>query len=271
MIFDKIDSHLLFLAMSSAYLLLSHGSRDPRQNIAMQELAQKFSDSLNFSQRSQLENRINKNQIGTVYLELQPQPLHQQVCQFTKQIISSPLQPLQLKILPLFLLPGTHVMEDIPTEIALAKQELAKQMLGKNIIIELLPYLGSHVNLGKLIAAQLMTMPAEKYILIAHGSRRPGFQEPIEKLIANLQALNLDVTPAYWAVSPNLESQVRELVVNGNQRITIAPYFLFPGGITDAIATTVKKLQLQFPGVRLNLTEPLGMSAKFADLIWELL
>ncbi|MEA5569812.1 sirohydrochlorin chelatase [Calothrix sp. UHCC 0171] len=257
--------------MSSAYLLISHGSRDPRPNIAMQQLARKLSDLLHVRQRSQLENSIIKNQIGTAYLELQLQPLHRQICDFAKQIVSSPQQPLQLKILPLFLLLGTHVMEDIPAEIALAKQELAKQILGENIIIELLPYLGSHANLGKLIATQLMTMPAEKYILIAHGSRRPGFQKPIEKLISNLQALNLDVTPAYWAVSPNLESQVRELVATGNQRITIAPYFLFPGGIPDAIATTVKKLQLQFPGVSLNLTEPLGMSAKFADLIWELL
>jgi sirohydrochlorin cobaltochelatase len=271
------------LPIQSAYLLLSHGSRDVRPEIAMRKLAQKLSDLLEYSSEeiatryaggiklclSQLKNtseNISETIVGTAYLELQPQPLHIQICQFVKQFTLSPQQPLHLKILPLFLLSGIHVMEDIPAEV-----ELAKQMLGENIKIELQPYLGSYDELGQLLAKQLTATPASKYILMAHGSRRPGFQVPMEKVISNLAGLNLDVTTAYWAVPPSLEERVGELVASGYRRIAIAPYFLFPGGITDAIAVATEKLQLQFPGVSLSLTEPLGVSTELADLIWDLL
>jgi sirohydrochlorin cobaltochelatase len=254
-----------------------------RPEIAMRKLAQKLSDLLEYSSEeiatryaggiklclSQLKNtseNISETIVGTAYLELQPQPLHIQICQFVKQFTLSPQQPLHLKILPLFLLSGIHVMEDIPAEV-----ELAKQMLGENIKIELQPYLGSYDELGQLLAKQLTATPASKYILMAHGSRRPGFQVPMEKVISNLAGLNLDVTTAYWAVPPSLEERVGELVASGYRRIAIAPYFLFPGGITDAIAVVVEKLQLQFPGVSLSLTEPLGVSTELADLIWDLL
>jgi sirohydrochlorin cobaltochelatase len=261
--------------MPSAYLLLSHGSRDARPEIAMQKLAQKLSNLREYTQGdntqwSQLENpgaiANGKITIGTAYLELQPQPLHLQISQFVKQFIVSPQQPLHLKILPLFLLSGMHVMEDIPAEV-----ELARKMLGENVQIELQPYLGSYQELGQLLGKQLTAIPASKYILMAHGSRRSGFQAPIEKVISNLAGLNLEVTTAYWSVPPSLEFRVGELVANGYRSIAIAPYFLFPGGITDAIAVAVEKLQLQFPGVSLNLTEPLGMSTELADLIWDLL
>ncbi|NJL64606.1 MAG: sirohydrochlorin chelatase [Methylacidiphilales bacterium] len=262
--------------MPSAYLLLSHGSHDARSQIAMQKLAQQLSswreyrlqNSTGEATQSQLDNAstISETVVGTAYLELQPQPLHIQISEFVKPFILSPQQPLHLKILPLFLLSGMHVMEDIPAEI-----ELAKQMLGQKFEIELQPYLGSYHELGQLLAKQLTASPAEKYILMAHGSRRPGFQAPMEKIISNLAGLNLEVTTAYWAVPPSLEESVGELVASGYKRITIAPYFLFPGGITDAIAIAVEKLQLQFPGVSLNLTEPLGTSTELADLIWDLL
>jgi sirohydrochlorin cobaltochelatase len=264
--------------MPSAYLLLSHGSRDVRPEIAMQKLAQNLSNLRAYSQQNSTgeatgwykvpvlnTSTISETIVGTAYLELQPQPLHLQICQFVKQFNLSPQQPLHLKILPLFLLSGMHVMEDIPTEV-----ELARKMLGDNVQVELQPYLGSYDELGQLLAKQLTTTSASKYILMAHGSRRPGFQVPMEKVISNLAGLNLDVTTAYWAVPPSLEDTVGELVANGYGRIAIAPYFLFPGGITDAIAIAVEKLQLQFPGVSLNLTEPLGTSTELADLIWNL-
>jgi len=243
--------------------LLSHGSHDARPEIAMQKLSNLLEHRL---ENSQLEtpSTISETIVGTAYLELQPQPLHLQICKFVKQF--TPQQPLHLKILPLFLLSGMHVMEDIPAEV-----DLAKKMLGENVQVELQPYLGSYQELGQLLAKQLTTTSAEKYILMAHGSRRPGFQVPIEKVISNLAGLNLDVTTAYWAVPPSLEDTVGELVASGYRRIAIAPYFLFPGGITDAIAIAVEKLQLQFPGVSLNLTEPLGTSTELADLIWDLL
>ncbi|MFM7370263.1 MAG: sirohydrochlorin chelatase, partial [Sphaerospermopsis kisseleviana] len=165
-----------------------------------------------------------------------------------------------LKIIPLFLLPGVHVMSDIPAEV-----ELAQTALGEKIQIEIKPYLGSHGNLAKLLTSTMATIKAEVSILLAHGSRRSGSQQPVEDIARSLGAVT-----AYWSVSPSLETKIKELVAAGNQQIAILPYFLFAGGITDAIAESLEKLKLKFPGVKLQLAPPLGVSAELADIIWDL-
>lgn len=235
--------------MSSAYLLVSHGSRDPRPEIAMQQLAKLVANKL----------QIPEKFVGTASLEVNPEPLHEQIKQFAQSALL--LGCRRLKIMPIFLLPGVHVMTDIPAEVA-----LAKQAVGEDITIDLQPYLGSHPNLQRFFQQQLATIKADAGILLSHGSRRPGSQQPIETIAANL-----GLVTAYWSVAPTLESQIQELVTFGKQAIAILPYFLFPGGITDAIAQAVDELKLQFPGVSFYLAAPLGASDELAILIGDLI
>ncbi|RAM49378.1 MAG: sirohydrochlorin chelatase [Hapalosiphonaceae cyanobacterium JJU2] len=237
--------------MMPACLLVSHGSRDPRPGIGMQQLAK-----LVMQQAESLESKIL---VGTACLELSPEPLHEQIINFVRN--SASCEKIDLKVVPLFLLPGVHVMDDIPTEVA-----LARQALGQDIVIELQPYLGSHPGLEWLLAKELATTTATARILMAHGSRRLGSQTQVEAIAKNLGAVS-----AYWSVSPSLEFQVQELMNFGHREIAILPYFLFAGGITDAIAQVREKLQLQFPDVDLQLAEPLGVSAELADLVWDLI
>jgi sirohydrochlorin cobaltochelatase len=236
--------------MLSAYLLVSHGSRDPRPETAMQQLAEMV--------KHKLPSHNQEKLVGIACLEVSPQPLHEQIKQFAHNALAAGYN--RLKIIPLFLLPGVHVMKDIPTEVA-----LAQDILGQDIIIDLQPYLGSHPSLANLLAKP-MAAQKSAWILLAHGSRHPGSQEPVAALAANLGALT-----AYWAVPSSLESRVLELVALGKQEIAILPYFLFTGGITDAIALSVEKLKLQFPTVSFHLAEPLGASAELAAIIWDLM
>ncbi|WP_414552040.1 sirohydrochlorin chelatase [Anabaena sp. CCY 0017] len=233
--------------MTSGYLLVSHGSRDPRPEVAMQQLAGLVSAQMGNSQ----------HQVGIAALELQPQPLHQQIQKFATSVDEVDC----LQVVPLFLLPGVHVMTDIPEQIT-----LAKQALGENMMINLHPHLGSHPGLITLLSEQMATMKAETTILLAHGSRRPGSLEPIETIAARLGAVT-----AYWAVAPSLESRIKDLVAAGKREVTILPYFLFTGGITDAIAQSIEKLKLQFPAVTFQLAEPLGASAELAKIIGDLI
>lgn len=76
---------------------------------------------------------------------------------------------------------------------------------------------------------------------------------------------------AYWSVPPSLELRVQELITAGYEQIAIFPYFLFTGGITDAIALAVETLKLKFPSVTFQLAPPLGTSREFADLIGDLI
>ncbi|WP_373526686.1 sirohydrochlorin chelatase [Nostoc sp.] len=239
--------------MSSAYLLVSHGSRDRRPEIAMHQLAKLVFNKLPNSEHL----------VGIAALEMSSQPLHEQIQQFAKSAFYNcgvSQNENRLKIIPLFLLPGMHVMTDIPAEVA-----LAQQAIGEDIIIELQPYLGSHPDLDKLLAKQIATIKTEALILLAHGSRRPGSQETVEAIAASLEAV-----AAYWAGPPSLESRVKELVAAGYREIAILPYFLFAGGITDAIAASIEELKLQFSAVNFQLAKPLGASAELAELIWDL-
>ncbi len=269
--------------MPSAYLLVSHGSRDLRPQVAMERLASLLSQSqgqidtklqafvatragMQGSRGNKEDNLEIQNSkfelprlVGAACLELSPVPLHKQITEFGDRAVECGYSRLQ--IVPLFLLPGVHVMEDIPAQVA-----LAQQTLGQKLKLELRSHLGTHPGLIDLLANQLATTPSEAWILLAHGSRRAGAKQPVEAIAKQLGALS-----AYWSVAPSLQSRLQKLVSAGHQQIGIMPYFLFAGGITDAIAQAVEQLQAQFPAVNLHLAEPLGASQELADLILDLL
>ena len=286
--------------MSSAYLLVSHGSRDPRPQLAMEQLAKLISQrqlagSINLPEavsskalveadRGQIAHNsssrfkpslsefsaglatpLEEPLVGTACLELSAEPLHEQIRQFGDRVASlketrTLADSNRIQVVPLFLLPGVHVMEDIPAEVA-----RAQQALGQELKIDLRPHLGTHPRLSYLLAS-MVTTTAAGWILLAHGSRRAGSKQTVEAIATQLGAV-----AAYWAMPPKLELRVKQLVKAGCQQIGILPYFLFAGGITDAIAQSVEQLKVQFPSTNFQLAEPLGASAELADLIWDLI
>jgi sirohydrochlorin cobaltochelatase len=233
--------------MSSAYLLVTHGSRDLRPERAIAQLAS-------------LIRQKSHALIGTAALECMPLPLHEQIRQFSEDALAQGISHIQ--IVPLFLLPGVHVMEDIPEEVAKA-QRLTRAKL------TLTSHLGSHADVKALLARRLSSTRSTAWdarILLSHGSRRLDGNLPVEGL-----ANQLGMLPAYWSVSPGLEVRVQELVQRGFQKIGIVPYFLFSGGITDAIAQSVQHLRVQFPTADLHLAAPLDVSDELADLVMSLM
>ncbi|MBC6420322.1 MAG: sirohydrochlorin chelatase [Hormoscilla sp. SP5CHS1] len=234
------------MKVRSAYILVSHGSRDRRPQLAMAKLGQLLSDKLGV-------------EVGTATLELGPLPLHAQICELANRAIAVGCK--QLQVLPLFMLPGVHVMEDIPAAVA-----LAQQALGNRMAIEIRPYLGSHGGLEQLLATQQQELLADAWILLSHGSRSVGGNQPVLEMASKLSAM-----AAYWSVRPTLESSIAELAADGAASIGILPYFLFAGGITEAIAWRVRQLLFEFPTVQLQLGKPIEASVELADLILELI
>jgi sirohydrochlorin ferrochelatase len=206
------------------------------------------------SMRSQALNPF----VGTAVLEFGSMPLHEQIHHFSYQAQRTGCNRVQ--IVPLFLLPGTHVQEDIPTEVA-----IAQQTLNSAVTLDLRPYLGSHPGLADLVQASIRNAPETTWILLAHGSQRPGGNIPVEGLVSRLQ-----VFPAYWSVPPTLSQRVKQLVQAGHFCLGIVPYFLFAGGITDAIAQTIADLQRGYPGLTCHCLSPLGVTPQLAHLIADL-
>ncbi len=250
--------------MSEAYLLVSHGSRDPRPGIAMEQLkinlGLKQEKYLNYHANSGLLSPTKcENRIGTACLELHPQALHEQIVDFSHKVMAQGYH--HLKILPLFLLQGIHVTEDIPQEV-----ELAQRKLGNEISLELQPHLGSYFGLQRLLTKIMTDISLDGKIILAHGSRRTKANRSIESM-----AISLNAVAAYWAVSPSLADMVAQLVLDGKEKIGILPFFLFSGGITDAITQSIQEFKLLFPGVSFKLYEPLGAHRELTDLIWDLI
>ncbi|MGB3513417.1 MAG: sirohydrochlorin chelatase [Microcoleaceae cyanobacterium] len=254
---------------------MSHGSRDPRPQLELEKLAEIL--SLQLKSFTFLPKNGKKKQviaIGT--LELGPILLHEQLYRFAQQARS--LNISQIQVVPLFLLPGVHVKEDIPAEIAIACQYLtAKRHLNNatqmnQINFNLCPHLGSHPKIINLLVTKITPLIADTWVLLSHGSRRPGANEPVEK-IANLlqQDCKVSVHTAYWSVSLDIESTIEKLVRQGHQAIGILPYFLFSGGIIDAIALTINQLAEKYPSVKFHLTQPLGATEELAELIVDLI
>ncbi|MBD0335829.1 MAG: sirohydrochlorin chelatase [Cyanobacteria bacterium Co-bin13] len=279
---------------STAYLLIAHGSRDPRPQAAMNRLAQLVRDQLR--ERTVL-NRPNQSFgadlkaapyqmmtaaavvnlsahqnrsaptvfsdwdqqppypiVGTAYLECTPLPLHQQLHEFCLRVKAAGVE--RVKLVPIFLLRGVHVTQDIPQEVALAREQLAGCMA-----IDLCAHLGSHPRLEQVLKTKMAATTAKSWLLLAHGSRQPGGNNSVEALAESLKA-----SVAFWSVPPNLESQLVQLMQSGCQRIAIMPYFLFTGGITDAITRVTEELAERFPRVNFRLLPPLGATLEVARL-----
>ncbi|NER81794.1 MAG: sirohydrochlorin chelatase [Leptolyngbya sp. SIO1D8] len=196
--------------------------------------------------------------VGTATLEATNIPLAQQIAGFAKRVMGQGIY--RVVVVPLFLLEGVHVREDLPQEIVTAQSLLPEAMQ-----LVCTPHLGGYPSFKDFVISRLAATTADRCLLLAHGSRRSAGNRGVQKL-GNL----LDADVAFWAVPPDLETQIIELMQQGYQHIAIAPYFLFPGGITDAITRRTEDLAERLPKLSLRLLTPLGMSANLGKVVAEL-
>jgi sirohydrochlorin cobaltochelatase len=239
--------------LSNAYLLVSHGSRDPRPQTATNQLADRL--CLHLQTVSATKSPIL---VDTAQLELAAKPLHLQISDFASKCPQAGIR--HMIILPLFLIPGVHVMDDIPAEVALAAQRI-----GDVVKLTVTPFLGLNPDFANLFAQHRCSLPSRS-IMMAHGSRKTGGNEIVEQL-----ANRLNARVAYWSIAPSLADTVTELIATGATEIGILPYFLFTGGITDSIEKLVSELRVQHPQVQLRLGEPIGNSPELVSTIAKIL
>nr|WP_242024847.1 sirohydrochlorin chelatase [Leptolyngbya sp. FACHB-60] len=210
-----------------------------------------------FRSRVSQAEKVSGPLVGTACLEVGAVPLHQQIVAFSQRAQAAGVH--RVRVIPLFLLAGVHVMEDIPAEVELACQALP------GLSLEVCPHLGSHPGLINLLRHKLRTTATEALIVLSHGSRRPGGNAPICDL-----AQGLGGTAAFWAVAPSLDTQVIHYIQSGVQRVAILPYFLFAGSTTDAITHHTEELAERFPQMGFHLLPPLGPSPELARLVIDL-
>lgn len=195
-----------------AYFLISHGSPAPEPQRAMAFLCQQLTP------------------LGIVgWGTLEGAPLPEQIRQFSRQVQSQGAEG--MVILPLFLLPGNHVVVDLPLAIAAAESVLP---------IQLLPFLGGQ----PLFQAWLHRAIADEaaHILLGHGSRRPEVRPWFENLC---QACG--VLPTLLTEVGSLDHAIEARLAQGYTSSKIYGYFLFGGKTVNQGHQQVARLQVRYP------------------------
>ena len=110
------------MTLKSAYLLVTHGSRDPRPQIALERLSylveqhiQQKTERETYSHDRKTHNcavRSPVTIVQTATLELSELSLSEKISRLAPNLANMGIKT--LKIIPLFLLAGVHVREDIP-------------------------------------------------------------------------------------------------------------------------------------------------------------
>ena len=215
-------------------------------------------NSSNFDLKSATTSNLVKSPtIELAALELSSISLSNRLTDFAQLVFQQGIE--QIKVVPLFLAPGTHVVEDIPSEIALAIKQLNFQ-----VSIKLSTYLGKYSGMIPLLKRKFSQLPASSRIIVAHGSRLSATNDYYQDL-----AVKLDAKIAYWSTAPKFIQAIELKIASGSQKIAILPYFLFPGKITAAIAREVAILSCKYPQVELILGQPVGATADLAELIFQ--
>ena len=222
---------------SPAYLLVTHGSRNQKSQASTQIFLQT------------LKPHLPNAQLFHAQLEGADEPLHQQILHITQQSRTQGTD--RLHILPLFLIPGVHIMEDLPQEVALAQEILS--LTDPSFKLSTLAYLGQQLQNHPHL---FPTQSSHQRLLLTHGSKRPDSLKLIETLAQTLHS-----TPAYWSIEPSLSTQLQTLTQQGHQQIQI----LFH------LHDIIQAHRQQNPNQTITTTEPLASLPSFQTLIAQIL
>ena len=108
-------------------------------------------------------------------------------------------------------------------------------------------------------------------LLVDHGSRRAEANAQLEELAARLAARAADrvVRFAHMELAPpSIAEGLAACVADGAREIVVHPYFLGPGSHTRSdIPRLVEEAAARHPGVRVRVSEPLGIDERIVELI----
>jgi sirohydrochlorin ferrochelatase len=110
-------------------------------------------------------------------------------------------------------------------------------------------------------------------LLVDHGSRRPEANALLDSVAAELSRRMSDhvVRVAHMDVAePTVAQGIDACVEAGAREIVVHPYFLGPGNHTrESIPRLVEVAAQRHPGLRVWISEPLGLHSKLVDVIVE--
>jgi len=228
---------------STAVLLLSHGSRDPRAAYVVDGLVAAV------ARRSSLEVRA-------AHLDFTTPAPHVALRRLANDGFTS------VRLVPLLFTPGYHLTHDVP--LAVEASGVTQQMH-----VSVAPSLlsgGRHARelLLRALADRLIQAgadrPVDALILASAGSSSQAARLHIESLARDLErAHGIPVMPAFAsAAAPSPLQALEALSDKGFQTPAVASLFVAPGKLTDSVVAACRDLPV---------ADPLGVSPAFVELL----
>jgi len=110
-------------------------------------------------------------------------------------------------------------------------------------------------------------------LLVDHGSRRKEANAQLEALAERVRARRPSCivrTAHLELAAPDIAAGLESCVAAGARDIVVHPYFLGPGRhTTKDIPRVVREACRNLPGVRVRVSEPLGIDDKLVELVLE--
>ncbi|WNC36342.1 MULTISPECIES: CbiX/SirB N-terminal domain-containing protein [unclassified Thermosynechococcus] len=226
----------LFCPIMMAYFLISHGSPAPEPQAAMAFLCQQLT-------------RLGMVGWGT----LEEEPLPNKIQEFSGQAQRQGAQ--RVVILPLFLLPGNHVVVDLPQAIASTDSPLP---------LELLTFLGGQPLFQAWLRQAIADAAAD--ILLGHGSRRPEVHPWFEELCQTC-----GVRPALLTEVGSLDHAIERRMAQGYTSSKIYGYFLFGGKTVDQVHSQLATLQVRYPHHAVSLVPAIQPTSALINVLQDIL
>ena len=108
-------------------------------------------------------------------------------------------------------------------------------------------------------------------LLVDHGSSRREANELLERLAEQVAERVPDAIVSYAHMDlaePTIAQGIEACTAAGAEELVVHPYFLGPGNHSSSdIPRLVRAAASRHPGLRVRITEPLGLHPKLVDVI----
>ena len=228
---------------SSAVLLVSHGSRDPRAEYVVGELVSTVAAGAGITVRA-------------AHLDFTAPTPADALRQLAAEGFGS------VRVVPLLFTPGYHVTHDVPfaveasgvagrMDVSVAPPLLSGGCRERDLLLE---------ALADRLAQAGANENADALVLASAGSSSQEARLSIASLARDLEhAHGIPVMPAFAsACAPSLTQALEALSDKGIQRPAVASLFVAPGKLTDSVMASCPDLPV---------ADPLGVSPAFVELL----
>ncbi len=235
--------------VTTAVILLAHGSRDAAANLEFEGLVEAYRSS-----HPQFEVRH-------AYIELAEPPL-------PPVLEAAAATAEQVLVLPLFLLRAGHVKNDVPLALAEARRRFPA------VRFEAADSLGVHPLMAELAferaTSAIRSLDDTAIVMVGRGASDPDANGDFFKLVR----MTWDgrgvswVLPCFIGITGPRVPETLELAARARpKRLLVVPYLLFAGQLIGRLAAEIEQFSQRYRWINCSLAAHLGVDRRLFALI----